>query len=102
MKNKSTTVKQHLLNLGLSPDEANTYLLLVSKGSLSAKAVAEQLEMIVNSVYRSTNALIEKELIKELDVTPKQFQAVSPNVALEQLAAKRILKIKESADSVLN
>jgi sugar-specific transcriptional regulator TrmB len=102
VKSKSSTVKQHLLDLGLSPDEANIYLLLVSRGSLSAKAVSELLGMIVNSVYRSTNALIEKELIKELDITPKQFQAVSPNVALEQLAAKRILKIKESADSVLS
>jgi sugar-specific transcriptional regulator TrmB len=102
VKSKSSTTKQHLLELGLSPDEANIYLLLVSKGGLSAKAIAEQLEMIVNSVYRSTNALIEKELIKELDITPKQFQAISPNSALEQLATKRILTIKESVDSVLN
>src|SRR5437016_4574369 len=100
MVKSAISIKRHLSELGLSSDEVDIYLVLVSKGGLSAKNISNNLGIIVNSVYRSTKALIDKELIKELDVTPKQFQAVSPNIAIEQLANKHINKIKVSSDSI--
>ncbi len=101
MDYSSSSVKGYLSELGLSSDEIRMYLLLVNEGALTAKNISERLSIIVNSVYRATNALLHKGLIKELDVTPKQFQAVTPSVAIEQLATKQILKIKDSSQSAV-
>ncbi|MEK7095738.1 MAG: helix-turn-helix domain-containing protein [Patescibacteria group bacterium] len=102
MNSKSGTLSKHLSELGLTPDEVSIYSLLISRGGLSAKAISEHLGIIVNSVYRSTNALIDKGLIKALDVAPKQFQAVSPSVAIKRLAEKRIGKIKNVSESAIS
>ncbi len=101
MNNSSDAIKGYLSELGLSSDEIKVYLLLANEGALAAKDISGQLGIIVNSIYRSTNSLLDKGLIKELDVTPKQFQAITPHVAIEQLAAKRILKIKNSSQSAV-
>lgn len=95
------TPSSYLSDLGLSPDEADMYTLLLSEGSLTARVIGMRLGIIVNSVYRSTKALLELGLIKELDVVPKQFQAVSPRVALEQLADKRIARIEQASHEAI-
>lgn len=101
MNNTSTPIREYLSELGLSSDEIKVYLLLTNEGALTAKEISERLGIIVNSIYRATNFLLDKELIKELDITPKHFQAITPSVAIEQLAAKRILKIKNSSQSAV-
>ncbi len=92
-----TTVNTHhsyLSELGLTTDEASIYTLLLTAGSLSAKDISKQLNIIVNSVYRLTSGLLEMGLVTALEVTPKQFQAVSPKVALSQLAQAQVNNIK--------
>lgn len=91
---KSVIANSYLVELGLTNDEASIYTLLLSAGSLSAKDISKQLSIIVNSVYRLTDTLIQKGLARELDVTPKQFQAVSPKTALSQLAEEQVSKIR--------
>lgn len=78
------------------------YTLLLSEGSLTARAIGARLGIIVNSVYRSTKVLIHLGLIKELDVSPKQFQAVSPRMAIEQLADMRIARIDKVSKAAIS
>lgn len=75
----------YLMELGLTGDEASIYELLVTKGSLSAKGISKELGIVVNSIYRSTNTLLSMGLIVELDVSPMQFQSVSPKTAIKSL-----------------
>lgn len=102
MSSKTVSSNKYLSELGLLPDEIAIYKLLLSKGSLSANAISEQLGIIVNSIYRSTNTLIDNGLIKALDVKPRQFQAISPSVAIKKMAEKRIGKIKNVSDSAIS
>lgn len=78
------------------------YSLLLSEGSLSAQGIAMHLGIVVNSVYRSTKTLVALGLIKGLDITPKQFQAVSPHVAIERLADKRIDRIQQVSKAAIS
>lgn len=93
------SLNQQLVELGLSTDEVAIYSLLINKGGLSAKALSEHSNIIVNSIYRSTKSLAEKGFIKELDVTPKQFQAVAPSIAVAQYIAKQISRLEEIQNS---
>lgn len=92
---------KHLADLGLTRDEISIYKLLLSRGGSSARDISEHHGIIVNSVYRSTNALINMGLVKALDVKPTQFQAVPPSMAIKKLAEKRIKKIKKGSESVI-
>lgn len=83
------SIQDQLAEFGLSPDEADVYLLLLAKGSMTAKAVAAEQGIVVNSVYRIADVLVELGLANELDTRPKQFQAVSPSTSLKQLADAR-------------
>ncbi|MBI3624336.1 hypothetical protein HY218_01755 [Candidatus Saccharibacteria bacterium] len=100
--NKSITLYDNLAELGLTSEESSIYVLLLTKGSLTAKAIADEQGIIVNSVYRPTKALIGKELVKELDVSPKQFQAITPSTGLRKLADKKTDAIKAVSESLIN
>ncbi len=99
--NSDTTLQDNLAELGLTPEESSIYLLLLSKGSLTAKAIGETQDIIVNSVYRSTKALIDAGLITELDVSPKQFQAITPGIGITQLAEKKTSTIQSLSELLI-
>ncbi len=86
---KNETIYDKLAEFGLSPDECDVYLLLLTEGSLTAKALASGLDVVVNSIYRVADALVGLGLVIELDVRPKQFQAVQPNSAIQKLSSSK-------------
>lgn len=94
-------IQGNLAKLGLTADQSSIYLLLLSRGSLTAKTIAKEQGIIVNSVYRSINVLINIGLAIELDVTPKQFQAVPPTVGITQLAEKKTNQLQELSESLI-
>jgi sugar-specific transcriptional regulator TrmB len=101
MNNKEITIADTLAELGLTSEESSVYTLLLARGGLTAKAIGTQLGRIVNSVYRSTNALTIKGLIKELDVTPKQFQAIPPSIAIKYLAVQQVERVHSVSQTAI-
>ena len=98
---KPRTVDKYLLELGLTGEESQIYSLLLTKGSLTASAISDHTGIIVNSIYRSSDVLRNKELIKILDIKPKQFQAVTPSLAIAKLAEKQIETIKDVSQQAI-
>jgi sugar-specific transcriptional regulator TrmB len=90
-----------LAKFGLTKEQSSLYLLLLSKGSMTALAIANEQGIFANSVYRATKALIQNGLVVELDVTPKQFQAVPPNVGLVQLAENKIEQLEQLSENLI-
>lgn len=98
---QANEIQVKLAELGLTTEESSLYILLLIKGSLPAKAIALELGIIVNSVYRSTNALTGKGLITEIDVSPKCFQAVTPQVGIMQLANNKAAKLSDLSEAII-
>lgn len=73
---------QTLVTLGLSRDEARCYTLLISKGSLKAGELANEMDIYPNAVYRIMERLENKGFIVALDTHPVTFQAIPPRVAI--------------------
>ncbi len=94
-------VVEQLVELGLTPDEAAVYELLVREGGLTANDISLHLKIIVNSIYRLTKDLQSQGLIKELDIRPKRFQAVPPALAIQQLANKQLARIETVAEAAI-
>ena len=97
----STSLKTQLMDLGLNTEEVAVYSLLLSKGSLTARLISEETKIIVNSIYRATNNLEAEGLIKTLDTRPRQFQAVSPRLAIKQLATRQVNRINQTTESII-
>jgi sugar-specific transcriptional regulator TrmB len=91
----------NLAALGLRDEESAVYLLLLTKGSLTAKAIAASQDIIVNSVYRIVRSLISKGLIVALDTSPRQFQAVSPSSGITKLADSSAAKLHHISRALL-
>ncbi len=90
-----------LAEFGITPEQSSIYALLLSKGSLTAKGIAQAQGIIVNSVYRSVKSLVRHGLVIELDVIPKQFQAVPPSVGIVQLAKNKSEQIEKLGESLI-
>lgn len=98
---KQTDLHDNLAELGLTQEQSSVYILLLTEGALTAKAIAKEQEIIVNSTYRSLRALIDHGLVNELDVSPKQFQAVAPSVGIANLAEDKAKQLKNLTNSLI-
>lgn len=87
-----------LSKFGISRDESEIYLALLSSRALTAQEIARQQKMLVNSVYRCAENLIDNGLIVELGMRPKKFQATSPVSAIENLSRKHQAELKKTAN----
>ncbi len=99
--NDAKTITQRLTDLGLSSDQASIYVLLSSAGSLSAKEVAEQSGIVVNSIYRLIASLEGMGLIRTLETTPKKFQPVEPKIALSKLVEEKTALLNNTSNRVI-
>ena len=95
------TIQENLAQFGLTSEQSALYILLLSQGSMTAKGLATAQGIVVNSVYRSIRALTEVGLVTELDVSPKQFQAIPPSVGISQLAEQRTNHFQALSDSLI-
>jgi sugar-specific transcriptional regulator TrmB len=101
MNQSELQIGEYLAELGLKSEESVIYLRLLVSGSLSAGELSDETGIIVNSIYRSIKMLISKDLVTELDVTPKRFQAIQPSVGIKNLATKNIDKITNISDQLI-
>ncbi len=84
-----------LVTLGLTKDEARSYVLLVSEGSLAAGDVALHLNILPNAVYRVMGRLQTKGFIVILDTHPATFQAIPTDIAISSYINRRQQQLEE-------
>lgn len=65
-----------------SPQAQQVYRLLNDGSTLSAQEIADQINIVPNSVYRLLKKLISLGLVEELSTYPTTYRAVSPQTAL--------------------
>lgn len=91
-----------LVKIGLTPDEAKVYSLLVSCGSLSSQEIAEEIKIFPSAVYRLTQKLLFKKFIVELSGWPKKYQAIPPKIAIETYLQEKFRELEELKTVSLN
>ncbi|MDO8515190.1 MAG: helix-turn-helix domain-containing protein [bacterium] len=84
-----------LIKIGLTPDEAKIYSLLVTNGSLSSEEIAEEIKIFPNAVYRLAKKLLAKKFIVDLSGWPKRYQAIPPKVAIETYVQDKLSELEE-------
>ena len=85
-----------LMRLGLHRNEAKAYKALVSLGSTSARAIADQSGVPRSKVYEVLYSLENKALVRRTAGTdPVEFTPIEPEIAISYLEEK----MKQSADS---
>ncbi len=91
-----------LTDLGLTPNEARCYLILLEVGSASAGQVAKAMKTVPNAVYRLFDTLENSGMIVALPTTPKKYQAAPVRVAVEALAYKGVAALEEAKTQALS
>ena len=84
----SRELRGQLVELGLSPAEAQVYLTLVRNTALSASAVAETTGLSRTSVYQMLCALADKGLVEPGTGYGSKFAVTAPAQALPALIAR--------------
>ena len=74
-------IKQ-LQKIGLTKQEAQAYLFVLQKGSVTATSCAHGIEAPRTTIYRLLSGLVDKKFIIELKTAPARFQAELPVVAI--------------------
>ena len=67
---------QALTNIGLTKLEAKVYLTLVRSGGLTAKSISNVSGIARQDIYRLTNDLMKKALVKKELNIPNNFEAI--------------------------
>lgn len=97
-------VQQKLVTLGLTPQQANIYLLVLKNPKIQVKEISNQLNILVASVHRSLFSLREKGLILSFGKRPIKLTAVAPSVGLIRIInqdyQQRILLQKQIEDEM--
>ncbi|MEM3054821.1 MAG: helix-turn-helix domain-containing protein [Candidatus Bathyarchaeia archaeon] len=79
----NTKAKTLLRKVGLTEYEANAYLLLVEKGSLTAKQISYGAQIPYSKVYQTLNSLENKGWIEVTRKRPSKYFPKSPETALK-------------------
>lgn len=91
---------QLLQEIGLNPTQAQTYLVLVESGSLTASAIADKIGQQRTTVYMALQSL---ERLGLAELTPgtkvKAYQATNP-IALEKLSEERRRAVLETEHKI--
>lgn len=89
MRKIQSSLLPKLVNIGLTPQEANIYLLVLYNPLLKVRDVAKQLGLLGPSIHRSLRPLKLKGLIRTIGKRPIKLRAVDPSIALPQLINKQ-------------
>ena len=77
-------IEQTLENIGLSPNEIKTYLILNDQGSMKAGTIAKRAKIDRSSCYNALKMLLDKALVSYVLIGKvKWFQATGPRRLLE-------------------
>ena len=88
-------IKQNLVKLGLSSDEAQCYIELIKQGSLTTAQLAQKIGILPNAVYRLVRKLQERGFVTILNTYPVTFQAIPPSTAIESYVGQKNKEFEE-------
>lgn len=87
-------MKESLIRIGLSDTEAEIYLQLIKKGSLTAVSIAKETKIHRRTIYDNLNILANKGLVTYyIENNVKFFQANSPDI-LKKKEEEKLNEIK--------
>lgn len=94
-------INSHLTKLGLTVQQANIYSLLLNEGQLTAKKIAERLDILPNAVYRGLVRLDSLKLINLSSRAPLKYTIVSPEFSLSKLAKVKEFELANSLEMLI-
>jgi sugar-specific transcriptional regulator TrmB len=92
-----------LREFGMNDYEARTYSTLVFLGPSKAGVVSRESKVPQSKIYDVLDALVGRQLVEVLEGRPKEFKAVDPGAALENLVRneeKKVMELKEKTSNV--
>ncbi len=90
-----------LVKFGLTKQEAQTYGVLLEKGNLTTREIAEEIDVLPNALYRVLEKLIKKGLVNAYNNNPTIFSPISPSIALDVLTKQKINELEEVKNTVI-
>lgn len=80
---ENTVIVNILQDMGLTENEARVYMLLLSKGGLTAQDLLRNLSLRQPQLYDITSSLERKGFINVIDERPKKFEPLMPEAVME-------------------
>lgn len=97
-------LQQQLVTIGLTPQGADIYMLVLRNPQIKVKMVADQLHVLIPSVHRTLHSLREKGCILTSGKRPITLTAVPPSMCLAKLVnedyQKRVVIQKQIENEV--
>lgn len=96
-------IHEILERVGLSKYEARAYTTLLLLGPSKATEVSKESQIPQSKIYQILEQLSLKQLVESLEGRPKEFKAISPEIALLRLIEEKereIIKLKEDVEKV--
>src|SRR5437660_7293919 len=90
--------RAELVELGLSPTEAQVYLALLENPSLSASAIAAATELSRSRIYQTLCSLADKGLVESSAGYGSKFVVVEPSQAFPALVARERQTLAQRED----
>lgn len=100
MSKKVTNLLPRLVELGLSKQEAQVYLILVEEGPLIAKEIARKIGVLSAAIYRTAKRLERKNLVGILKTSPLTFQAIPPQLSIISFVTKKASELQKGAEEI--
>jgi sugar-specific transcriptional regulator TrmB len=89
-----------LVNLGLSKQEAEIYVVLQAEGPLPAKEIAQKVGILPHAVYRTAKKLLEKNLIALTKKRPLTYISLPAKIAFTSLVDSTTLQLQKDLNSL--
>lgn len=90
-----------LVNLGLTPQEATVYEVLVASDAMTVKDLASKVDTSPHALYRVLKQLEDKELISQKGSHPSTYWAIPPSVALERMVYAKKHHLDETKEQAV-
>lgn len=91
---KIEEIVETLRDFGLNDYEAKTYSTLVFLGPSKAGELSRESQVPQSKIYEVLDSLMMMQLVEVFDSRPKEYKAVNPEVALENLVRNEEKKVK--------
>ena len=97
---KNAYLLPKLVNLGLSKQEAQIYLVLLEEGPQTAKNISKSINIYSPTVYRTARKLEKRNLIAILKTSPRTFQALPPQLSIPSYVKEKSISLEKNADEI--
>lgn len=100
MEMQISEIHKILEKIGLSEYEARAYTTLLFLGPSKAGEVSKQAQIPHSKIYQILDKLTLKQLVESFEGRPKEFRAISPEIALLRLIDQKEKEIRSLREAV--